>query len=186
MSRRQTAVRKMNQLNISGNEVETVISCGGEGWSPRVRAGLIVGLIFAAIGAIITLALATAAFGHLLKGLWHESLLFLLFAPVPVCMGGVCVFHFFRLGWNSTTVRITGDFLSVDHDGKLSKKSYRVPLSEIKRLKVRSKFGHQLVMRLGRWRNESRTILQQGSIAELHSVEDLIRSRLADGGWSCG
>ena len=176
----------MNQLNISDNEVETAISCGGEGWSPRVLAGLIVGLLFAAIGATITLAFATAAFGYLLKGLWHESLLFLFFAPVPICMGGVCVLHFFRLGWNATTVMITSDFLSVDHDGKLSQSSYRVPLSEIKKLKVRTKFGHQLVMGLGRFRNETRTILQQGSIGELHSVEDLIRSRLTDSGWSCG
>ena len=178
---------KMNQLDIAGDEAETVISSSGEGWSLRVLIGFSVGLLLTFCGAIITLGIVSAAVVGLSNGEWHASLMLFLVAAVPVCMGGIFALHYFRLGWNTTTITITKDRLAIRYDGKLPRKSYRVPLAEIKCLIVRTEFGHlKLIMRLGCWRNDVRTILSQGTMEELRWVEGLIRSRMSGGGWACG
>ena len=174
---------KMNQLNIAGDEAETVISSSGEGWSLRVLMGFPVGLLLAFCGAIITLGIVSAAVVGLSNGEWHASLMLFLVAAVPVCMGGIFALHYFRLGWNTTTITITKDRLAIRYDGKFSRKSYRIPLADIKRLTVRAVWGRpNLEIRL--WFRDFRTLLQQGTKEELHWVERLIRSRLIDGGWA--
>ena len=175
-----------NQLTIVGDNIESVISSSGEGWSRRVILGFTTGLFLTFCGAIFTLGLATASVGPLLNGLWHDSLLLLLFSPAPVCMGGGIALYYFRLGWNATTITITNDRLAIRYDGKLAGESYNVPMAEIKYLQVQARMGYpSLVMRLGCFRNDIRTILHNGTMKELHRVEHLIQSRLKDGGLTC-
>ena len=127
----------------------------------------------------------SAAVVGLLNGEWHASLMLFLVAAVPVCMGGIFALHYFRLGWNTTTITITKDRLAIRYDGKFSRKSYRIPLAEIKRLTVLTVFGNPVLkMGLGLLGRDFRTILQRGTKEELHWVEGLIRSRLIDGGWA--
>ena len=63
----------MNQLNIAGDEAETVISSSGEGWSLRVLIGFSVGLLLTFCGAIITLGIVSAAVVGLSNGEWRMA-----------------------------------------------------------------------------------------------------------------
>ena len=173
---------KNHSLRFKENEGEVVVFCSGEGLTVRVFVGLMVWGVLALVG--LTMLLPILVSPLFVSVNFHNYCWAIGVFSIPTVLGFVFMLQSFRLGWNSTVLVITNDQIKVRYEGKYSQNGYSFPLSKIRSIGVRSGlYSSYLVIKFHF--QDFRRLLTSGSKSELEWVEDKVRERLGNGGWSC-